>query len=57
MQKKLKNKNIFVDEKLSPETMEHRKQLWEEVKELRREGNIAYPNYRSVANKGMKRDN
>ena len=54
--KKLKNTNIFVDEHFSPETMEYRKQLWEEVKELRKKGNIAYLNYRSVVNKGMKRD-
>ena len=37
--------------------MEYRKQLWEEVKELRSKGNIAYLDYRSVVNKGMKRDN
>ena len=37
--------------------MEYCKYLREEVKELRRKGNIAYLNYRSVANKGMKRDN
>ena len=36
--------------------MAYREQLWEEVKELRRKGNIAYLNYRSVVNKGMKRD-
>ena len=54
--KKMKNTNIFVDEDFSPETMEYRKQLWEEVKELRKKGNIAYLNYRSVVNKGMKRD-
>ena len=53
----MKNTNIFIDEDFSPETMEYREQLWEEVKELRRKGNIAYLNYRSVANKGMKRDN
>ena len=55
--KNLKNTNIFIDEDFSPETMEYRKQLWEEVKELRRKGNIAYLNYRSVVNKEMKRDN
>ena len=37
--------------------MEYRKQLWEEVKEQRRKGDIAYLNYRSIVNKGMKRDN
>ena len=57
MQKKKKNTNIFIDEDFSPETMEYRKQLWEEVKELRRKGNIAYLIYRSVVNKGKKRDN
>ena len=56
MHKKKKNTNIFIDEDFSPEAMEYREQLWEEVKELRRKGNIAYLNYRSVVNKGMKRD-
>ena len=28
--KKLKNKNIFIDENFCPETMEYRKQFWEE---------------------------
>ena len=55
--KKLKNTNIFIDEDFSPESMEYQKQLWEEVKELRTKGNIAYLNYRSVVYKGMKRDN
>ena len=55
--KKLINTNIFIDEDFSPEMMEYRKQLWEEVKELRRKGNIAYLNYRSIVNKGRKRDN
>ena len=55
--KKLKNTNIFIDEDFSPEIMEYRKQLWEEVKELRKKCNIPYLNYRSVVNKGMKRDN
>ena len=54
---KIENTNIFIDEDFSPETMEYRKQLWEEVKELRKKGNIPYLNYRSVVNKGMKRDN
>ena len=46
-----------MDEDFCPETMEYRKQLWEEVKELHRKGNTAYLNYQSVLNKGMKRDN
>ena len=53
---KIENTNIFIDEDFSPETMEYRKQLWEEVKELRKKGNIAHLNYRLVVNKGMKRD-
>ena len=37
--KKLKNTNILIDEDFCPKTMEYRKQLWEEVKELCRKGN------------------
>ena len=44
--KKLKNTIIFIAEDFSPETMEYRKQFWEEVKKLRRKGNVAYLNYR-----------
>ena len=55
--KKLKYINIFIDEDFCLETTEYRKHLWEEVKELRRKGNIAYLNYRSVVNKGIKKDN
>ena len=54
--KKLKNTNIFIDEGFCLKMMEYRKQLWEEVKEIRIKGNIAYLNYRSIVNKGMKRD-
>ena len=43
--KQLKNTSIVMDEDFSPKTMEYRKQLWEKVKELRRNGNIAYLNY------------
>ena len=43
--KKLKNTDIFIDADFSPETMEYQTQLWEEVKELRTKGNIAYLNY------------
>ena len=55
--KKLKNTNFFIDGNFAPETMEYHKQLWEDVKELSRKGNIGYLNYRSVENNGMKRDN
>ena len=51
--------NSFIDEDFYPKTMEYHKQLWEEVKELPRKGNIAYLNYWLVVNvnKGIKRDN
>ena len=43
--KKVKNTKMFMDEDFCPETVQYRKQLWEEVKELRRKCNIAYLNY------------
>ena len=55
--KKLKNTNIFIDEDFYPKTIECRKKLWEEVKELRRKGNTSYLNYRLVVNKRMKTNN
>ena len=53
---KLKETNIFIDEDYSLETMEYRKQLWDEVKYLRSQGNITYLNYRSIVNKGMRKN-
>ena len=35
---KLKGTNIFINEDFCYETMQHRKELWEEVKQLRSEG-------------------
>ena len=46
--KKLKGKNIFINEDFSHETMELRKELWEKVKKHRDEGKIAYLHYRTV---------
>ena len=46
--KKLKGKNIFINEDFSHETMELRKELWEKVKKHRDEGKIAYLQYRTV---------
>ena len=54
--RKLKGTNIFIDEDYSFETMEYRKQLWDEVKYLRSQGSIAYLNYRSIVNKGMRKN-
>ena len=49
--KKLKGTNIYINEDFSKETREHRKKLWEEVKVLRSQGEIAYLNYRSISQK------
>ena len=46
--KKLKGSNIFINEDFCHETMQYRKKLWEEVKNLRSQGKIAYLNYRSI---------
>ena len=46
--KKLKGKNIFLNEYFSHETMELRKELWEKVKRHREEGKIAYLDYRTI---------
>ena len=43
--KKLKGSNIFINEDFCYETMQYRKKLWEEVKNLRSQGKIAYLNY------------
>ena len=50
--KKLKGKNIFINEDFSNETMELRKELWEKVKKHREEGKIAYLHYKNVVVKG-----
>ena len=52
--KKLKGSNIFIDEDFCFETMQRRKVLWEEVKRLRSEGQIAFLNYRSIVVKGRR---
>ena len=46
---KVKGTNIFVNEDLSQEAFEHRRELWKEVKRLQEEEDkIAYLNYRSI---------
>ena len=47
--KKLKGKNIFINEDSSHGTMELRKELWEKAKKHREEGKIAYLHYRTIA--------
>ena len=46
--KKLKNTGIFIFEDFCKETVELRKLLWQKVLEHRRQGLIAYLNYRQV---------
>ena len=52
--KKLKGSNIFINEDFYFETMQRRKELREEVKRLRNEGQIAFLNYRSIVLKGRR---
>ena len=52
--KKFKGSNIFINEDFCFETMQRRKELWEEVKRLRSKGQIAFLNYRSIAVKGRR---
>ena len=46
--KKLKGSNIFINEKFCYETIQYRKKLWEEVKNLQSQGKIAYLHYQSI---------
>ena len=48
MPKKLKGKNIFVNEDFCHATSDHLKELWKEVQHLRGEGKIAYLQYSSI---------
>ena len=54
---KLKGTNIFIDEDYSFETMEYRKKSWDEVKHLRSQDHVAYLNYRSIVDKGLRSTN
>ena len=38
----------YVNEDFSKETLAYRKELWEKVKTLRKEGKVAYSNYKSI---------
>ena len=46
--KKLKGKNIFMNEDFWQITLDHRKELWKDVERLREEGKIAYLKYGST---------
>ena len=46
--KKLKGRNIYINEDVSAATMNYQKELLKEVQELCQQGKIAYLNYRSV---------
>ena len=49
--KKLKGKNIFLNENFWQATLDHRKELWNNVKVFREEGTTAYFQYRSIVAK------
>ena len=46
--KKLKGKNIFINQDFCQAILDHRKELWKEVKRLREAGKKAYLQYRSI---------
>ena len=50
--KKLKGSDIFINEDFCFETMQRRKELWEEGKRLRSEDQIIFLNYRSIVVRG-----
>ena len=52
--KRLKGNNILINEDFCFETMQRRNELWEEVKRLRSEGQIAFLNYRSIVVKARR---
>ena len=45
---RLKGTSYYVNEDFSKETLAYRKELWEKVKALRKEGKIAYLNYKNI---------
>ena len=45
---RLKGTSYYVNEDFGKETLAYRKELWEKVKALRKEGKIAYLNYKSI---------
>ena len=45
---RLKGTTHYVKEDFSKETLAYRKELWEKVKTLRKEGKVAYSNYKSI---------
>ena len=49
--KLLKGTNIFINEGYCQDTVEYRKEFWEEYKVLRSQGKRAYLNYRSIVSR------
>ena len=47
----LKGTSIFINEDYCLDTVEYKKELWEEVKVLQSHGKIAYLNYRSIVSR------
>ena len=44
----LKGTTYYVNKGFSKETLPYRKEIWEKVKALRKEGKVAYLNYESI---------
>ena len=47
----LKGTTCYVNKDFSKETLAYQKELWEKVKDLRKEGKITYLNYKSIVTK------
>ena len=45
---RLKGTTYYLNKDFSKETLAYRKELWEKVKALRKEGKVAYLNYKSI---------
>ena len=45
---RLKGSTYYVNEDFSKETLAFQKELWEKVKALRKQGNVAYLSYKSI---------
>ena len=54
---KLKGSDLYINEDFSRETLELRKKLWEEVKQMCSEGKFAYLNYRSIITRDQTKNN
>ena len=54
---KLKGSDVYINEDFSRNTIELRKKLWDEVRQLRSEGKFAYLNYCSIITRDQGKNN